>query len=101
MLKQLESSVSLLSVGDPAKVTLSLQKVKKVCNDVLDSLETKAMEDKAFQKKASKRIDDLKKTIAVLQKAKDRDSKPAAVKDAVNQAAAIAKSFCKLLDITD
>jgi len=59
------------------------------------------MEDKAFQKKASKRIDDLKKTIDVIQKAKDRDSKPAAVKDAVNQAAAIAKSFCKLLDITD
>lgn len=101
VMKQLEASVSLSTCDDPKKLAFSMQRVKKVCNDVLDSLENKAIDDKTFQKKANKKIDDLKKTISVLQKAKDKGSKPAVIQAAVNQAAAIAKSACKLLDITD
>jgi hypothetical protein len=101
VLKQLEMGISLKSNKDPEKVQLALLKVRSACNQIKDSLEEQCVGDKDFSKKANAKIKELSAAIGTLDKAKIKGVKKEVVEVAVNQAAKIAKSASKLLDLED
>ena len=81
------------------KLKLDVLKAKGACNTVLLQLEQKAIGNKKFEKQASGKISSLSSHLKAFDKAAARKMQPAAVKQLVNQAATIAKSCGKLIDL--
>jgi hypothetical protein len=84
---------------DQNKLKLAVFKAKGACNIVLSQLEQKAIGDKKFHKQSSGKISALNAHLKAFEKAASRNMKAAAVKQLVNQAATIAKSCSKLIDL--